>query len=59
MHFDMGLTKIKQIAGAHCCITNNLFINIVRKNPLPQLRNLIDQKLLCLVLLLFSERRIT
>ena len=39
MHFDMGLTKIKQIAGAHCRITNK-FINIVRKNPLTQLRNL-------------------
>ena len=58
MHFDMGLTKIKQIAGAHCRITNK-YINIVRKNPLTQLRNLIDQKLLCLVLLLFSDRRIT
>ena len=36
MHFDMGLTKNKQIAGAHCCITNNLFINRLEKNTLPK-----------------------
>ena len=59
MHFDMGLTKIRQIAGAHCRITNYLSISLekslspIKKSDWPK-RNVFG-----FVVELFSERRIT